>query len=100
MLCLSLRLLSLLGDKLLKSLFLPKCYHCGKIGHIQPNCFMLKPHEHVKDSLYSRNSHEGLFNMRVALTRLDDMKKQTIQSHKSSPRSRKFGFEKMMPLTH
>jgi hypothetical protein len=75
MLC---RLLSLLGDQLLKSFFLPKCCHCGKIGYIQPNCFMLKPHEYVK---YSRNSHEGLFTMRVVLTRLDDMKK--IESSKS-----------------
>jgi hypothetical protein len=24
--------------------FIPKCHNCGKIGHIMPNCFLLKSH--------------------------------------------------------
>jgi len=24
--------------------FIPKCHNCGKIGHITPNCYLLKPH--------------------------------------------------------
>jgi len=23
--------------------FIPKCHNCGKIGHIRPNCYLLKP---------------------------------------------------------
>jgi hypothetical protein len=28
--------------------FIPTCHHCGKVGHIRPNCFKLKPHVHKK----------------------------------------------------
>jgi hypothetical protein len=24
--------------------FIPKCHNCGKIGHIRPNCYLLKSH--------------------------------------------------------
>jgi hypothetical protein len=24
--------------------FVPSCHNCGKVGHIRPNCFMLKTH--------------------------------------------------------
>jgi len=24
--------------------FIPKCHYCGKIGHIRPNCYLLKSH--------------------------------------------------------
>jgi hypothetical protein len=24
--------------------FVPTCYNCGKVGHIRPNCFLLKTH--------------------------------------------------------
>jgi len=24
--------------------FVPSCYNCGKIGHIRPNCYLLKSH--------------------------------------------------------
>jgi hypothetical protein len=24
--------------------FIPKCHNCGKIGHIMPNCYLLKSH--------------------------------------------------------
>jgi hypothetical protein len=26
----------------IKGKFIPKCYNCGKIGHIRPNCYLLK----------------------------------------------------------
>jgi hypothetical protein len=26
--------------------FIPKCHNCGKIGHIRPNCCLLKSHRH------------------------------------------------------
>jgi hypothetical protein len=25
--------------------FIPKCHNCGKIGHIRPNCYLLKSHK-------------------------------------------------------
>jgi hypothetical protein len=25
--------------------FIPKCHNCGKIGHIMPNCYLLKSHK-------------------------------------------------------
>jgi hypothetical protein len=66
--------------------FVPTCYHCGKIGHIQSSCFKLKPREHKNDSLYLRNSYEGLCNMMmVVLTRLDKLDK----SHKIEPSAKK-----------
>jgi hypothetical protein len=24
--------------------FVPTCHNCGKIGHIRPNCYLLKSH--------------------------------------------------------
>jgi hypothetical protein len=24
--------------------FVPMCYHCGKVGHIRPKCYLLKSH--------------------------------------------------------
>jgi hypothetical protein len=30
--------------KLPSQRFVPTCYHCGKVGHIRPHCFNLKPH--------------------------------------------------------
>jgi hypothetical protein len=58
----------------LKFKYVPTCHHCSKVGHIRPNCFTLKPREPLSDSSYSRDSHEGLFNMmRVVMTRLDKL---------------------------
>jgi hypothetical protein len=28
----------------IQSKFIPKCHNCGKIGHIRPNCYLLKSH--------------------------------------------------------
>lgn len=51
------------------------CHHCGKIGHIIPNCFKLKPHDHKRKTCYSRNDFEGLCammkNMMIRLDKLD-----------------------------
>jgi hypothetical protein len=27
-----------------KGKFVPTCHYCGKIGHIRPNCYLLKSH--------------------------------------------------------
>jgi hypothetical protein len=29
-----------------QSMFVPTCHNCGKIGHIRPNCYLLKSHRH------------------------------------------------------
>jgi len=29
----------------IQSKFIPKCHNCGKIGHIRPNCYLLKSHK-------------------------------------------------------
>jgi hypothetical protein len=64
--------------------FVPTCHHCGKVGHIRPNCFKLKPREHLSDDLFFRNNHEGLFNMmRVVLTKMDELENHGFQSHMS-----------------
>jgi hypothetical protein len=61
--------------------FVTTCHHYGKVGHTRPNCFKVKPRKHKNDSLYRRNSYEGLCNMMmVVLTRLDELEK----SHKIS----------------
>ncbi|XP_059429117.1 uncharacterized protein LOC132162924 [Corylus avellana] len=36
------------------------CHHCGKIGHIRPNCFKLKPHEHKRKTCYFRNDFKRI----------------------------------------
>jgi hypothetical protein len=28
----------------IQSKFIPKCHNCGKIGHVRPNCYLLKSH--------------------------------------------------------
>lgn len=54
--------------------FFPACHYHGKIGHIQPMCFMLRPREHVNENSYQRNNYEGLFEMMmVVLNRLDEL---------------------------
>jgi hypothetical protein len=81
-----------LRKHLLKRRFVPTCRHCCKIGHTRPSCFKLKPHEHRNDSLYLRNSYEGLCNMMmVVLTRLDNFDK----SHKTAPSVKKVWVRKV-----
>jgi hypothetical protein len=66
--------------------FVPTCHHCGKIGHIWPNCFKFKPREHKSENSYSRKGFEGLcIMMRRVLSRLDEFDK----SHKYVPRVKK-----------
>jgi hypothetical protein len=64
--------------------FFPICYHCGKVGHIQPNYFKLKHRERLSDDLFFRNNKEGLFNiMRVVLTKMDEFENHGFQSQMS-----------------
>jgi hypothetical protein len=76
--------------------FIPTCHHCGKIGHIRPNCFQLNNHESKRDYLRFRNSHDELFNMvKGVITQLNDLAK----SHTSVPKMKKFGLRRKIPLT-
>ena len=60
--------------------FVPTCHHCGKVGHIRPYCFNLKPHVHINENSYSRKESEGVVQMmREVLSRLDKFE----QNHKS-----------------
>jgi hypothetical protein len=71
--------------------FIPTCHHCGKIGHIRPNCFQLNNHESKRDYLRSRNSHDELFNMvKGVITQLNDLAK----SHTSVPKMKKIWVKK------
>ena len=45
--------------KLSSRRFVPRCHHCGKVGHIQPHCFNLKSHVHINENSYSRKESEG-----------------------------------------
>jgi hypothetical protein len=75
-----------------KPKFIPTCHHCGKVGHIRPNCFKMKPCEYKNDSSYSMNNYEGLCNMmRVVLTRLDELD----NCHKSAPSVKKVWVRKV-----
>jgi hypothetical protein len=38
--------------KLHSQRFIPTCHHCGKVGHIRPHCFNLKPHVQKNKILY------------------------------------------------
>jgi hypothetical protein len=61
--------------------FIPTCHHCGKIGHTRPNCFKLKPREHMHENY--RTSFEGLCNMmRNVLTMLDKLDKGHNTAHR------------------
>jgi hypothetical protein len=42
--------------------FVPTCHNCGKIGHIRPNCYLLKSHRPwiKQDALMSRKSSRSL----------------------------------------
>jgi hypothetical protein len=71
--------------------FIPTCHHCGKIGHIRPNCFQLNNHESKRDYLRSRNSHDELFNMmKDVITQLNDLAK----SYTSVPKMKKIWVKK------
>jgi hypothetical protein len=39
------------------------CHHCGKVGHIRPHCFNLKPHVQKNKNYVSRKDCEGLVIM-------------------------------------
>jgi hypothetical protein len=68
--------------KLHSQRFVPTCHHCGKVGHIRPHCFNLKPHVHINENSYSRKESEGLvLMMREVLSRLAKFE----QNHKSRP---------------
>jgi hypothetical protein len=49
--------------KLPSQRFVPTCYHCGKVGYIQPHCFNLKPHVQKNKNFVSRKDCEGLVMM-------------------------------------
>ena len=40
--------------KLHFQMFVPTCHHCGKLGHIQPYCFNLKPYVQKNKNFVSR----------------------------------------------
>jgi hypothetical protein len=49
--------------KLPSQRFVPTCHHYGKVGHIQPHCFNLKPHVQKNKNFVSRKDCEGLVMM-------------------------------------
>jgi hypothetical protein len=49
--------------KLHSQRFVPTCHHCGKVGHIRPYCFNLKPHVQKNKNSVSRKDCEGLVMM-------------------------------------
>jgi len=77
--------------------FVPTHHRPVKIGHTRPNCFKLKPREHKNDSLYLKNSYEGLSSMmKIVLTRLDKLYK----SHKAAPSVKKVWVRKVNTIHH
>jgi hypothetical protein len=42
--CLTNHVMSSSKESGIRGKFVPKCYNCGKIGHIRPNCYLLKSH--------------------------------------------------------
>ena len=69
--------------KLHSQSFVPTCHQCGKVGHIRPHCFNLKPHVQKNKNSVSRKDCEGLVTMmKGVLSRLD----MFGQSHKSGPK--------------
>jgi hypothetical protein len=62
--------------KLPSQRFVLTCHHCGKVGHIQPHCFNLKPHMQKNKNFVSRKDCEGLVTMmKGVLSRLDQFEK-------------------------
>jgi regulator of replication initiation timing len=49
--------------KLPSQRFVPTCHHCGKVGHIRPHCFNLKPHVQKNKNSVSWKDCEGLVTM-------------------------------------
>jgi hypothetical protein len=69
--------------KLPSQRFVPTCHHCGKVGHIRPHCFNLKPHVQKNKNSVSRKDCEGLVTMmKGVLSRLDQFEKV----HKPRPK--------------
>jgi hypothetical protein len=69
--------------KLPSQRFVPTCHHCGKVGHIRPHCFNLKPHMQKNKNSVSRKDCEGLvMMMKGVLSRLDQFEKV----HKPRPK--------------
>jgi regulator of replication initiation timing len=69
--------------KLHSQRFVPTCHHCGKVGHIRPHCFNLKPHMQKNKNSVSRKDCEGLVTMmKGVLSRLDKFEKV----HKPRPK--------------
>jgi hypothetical protein len=42
--CLTNHVMSKSNELWIQGKFIPKCYNCGKISHIRPNCYFLKSH--------------------------------------------------------
>jgi hypothetical protein len=69
--------------KLPSQRFVFTCHHCGKVGHIRPYCFNLKPHMQKNKNSVSRKDCEGLVTMmKGVLSRLDQFEKV----HKPRPK--------------
>jgi hypothetical protein len=69
--------------KLPSQRFVPTCHHCGKVGHIRPLYFNLKPYMQKNKNSISRKDCEGLvMMMKGVLSRLD----QFENVHKPRPK--------------
>jgi len=48
--------------------FIPKCHNCGKIGHIKPNCYLLKSHRPwIKQDALRKSEVEDSFSSKYFL---------------------------------
>ena len=69
--------------KLPSQRFVPTCHHYGKVGHIRPYCFNLKPHVQKNKNSVSRKDCDCLvMMMKGVLSRLDEFEKV----HKPRPK--------------
>jgi hypothetical protein len=86
--------------------FIPKCHNCGKIGHIRPNCYLLKSHRSwIKQDALKKSEVEDSFSSKsVPLHRRHIKGKGNIvcknANHISAEKVKQHSNKRSLPTCH
>jgi hypothetical protein len=69
----------------IQGMFIPKCHNCGKIGHIRPNCYLLRSHRPwIKQDALRKNEVEDSSSSKYVPTHRTHIKGKGNNDYKNA----------------